>query len=203
MLDKDLEERIAKLIREEVEIVPYDPVWVQMFEGEKRLLEELLPDELIIRIEHFGSTAVPGLAAKPIVDMLVEITSLIETKKWIVPILKAREYDYFWRPPFGDKCEPEEYYAWFIKRDDSGKRTHHIHMVESDSELWNRLLFRDYLRQFPDEAKLYADLKRSVSAKFPNNRVKYTEAKSEHIQKITKKAINYYNLETDITDRVL
>ncbi len=191
----DLEQRIAKLIAEEIEIVPYDPVWVKMFKDEKTRLHKLLPDDLIIRIEHFGSTAVPELAAKPIIDMLVEVTSLNETKKHIVPILEDRGYDYFWRPPLSNDCDPDEYYAWFIKRDNDGKRTHHIHMVKSDSELWNRLLFRDYLTDFPNEAKRYEELKISLSKKHPRDREEYTVAKSEYINKNTYKAITYYNLQ--------
>jgi len=137
----------------------YNPNWTISFENEAKFLRHMLPESLIIRIEHFGSTAVPGLAAKPIVDMLVEVSSLDETKKQIVPLLEAEGYDYFWRPPFNDTSNPDEFYAMFIKRDRNGKRTHHIHMVEADSELWDRLYFRDYLREFPDEAKRYEELK--------------------------------------------
>ncbi|HEY7672610.1 MAG TPA: GrpB family protein, partial [Gammaproteobacteria bacterium] len=81
---ESLEQRIARLIEEEVEIRPYDPDWVRLFEQESSHLRSCLPGELIRRIEHFGSTAVPGLAAKPIVDMLVEVTDLKRAKQEIV-----------------------------------------------------------------------------------------------------------------------
>lgn len=83
------EERIRRVVQEDVDLAPYDPQWPVLFLEEKRHLMACLPRELIGRIEHFGSTAVPGLQAKPIVDMLVEVTSLEETKRRIVPILES------------------------------------------------------------------------------------------------------------------
>ena len=124
-----------------------------------------LPGELIGRIEHFGSTAVQGLAAKPIVDMLVEVTDLQETKRRIVPILKSKGYEYFWRPTWAGNIPP--FYAWFIKRDSRGNRTHHIHMIESHFEHWDRLLFRDYLIEHPDVAEEYQSAKKSACSNVP------------------------------------
>jgi GrpB-like predicted nucleotidyltransferase (UPF0157 family) len=185
--------RVEELIKERISIEPYKPAWLKMFKEEKNFLRKRLPRDLIKRIEHFGSTSVPGLSSKPIIDILVEVKSLEETKKQIVPILEDEGYEYFWRPAFGDYGPP--YYAWFIKRNSEGKRTHHIHMVESDSELWDRLYFRDYLKEYPEVAKSYNDLKIKLSKQYPNDRVKYTEGKSEFIRKITKEAKKYYETE--------
>ena len=87
-----------------------------------------------------------GSAAKPIVDMLVEVPTSPRCGAEVVPILEAQGYEYFWRPTHGDDGPP--FYAWFIKRDPAtGERTHHIHMVEASfAEHWDGLLFRDYLR---------------------------------------------------------
>ena len=189
-MDEKMIKRIQELIKEKISIVPYNSLWPKMFEDEAAFLRRKLPQNLVKRIEHFGSTAIPGLSAKPIIDILVEIDSLDETKKQIVPILEAERYEYFWRPAFGDDGPP--YYAWFIKRNSEGKRTHHIHMVEGDSELWDRLYFRDYLRQFPAEAKRYDELKRKLSETYTNDRVKYTKEKSGFILSVTKKAKEYY-----------
>ena len=101
-----IEEKVRRLMAEEIEVVPYDPEWPEMFRREADHLRSCLPPELIGRIEHFGSTAVPGLCAKPIIDMLVEVASLTETKKRIVPILTSRDYDYLWRPPGAATCRP-------------------------------------------------------------------------------------------------
>ena len=182
-----LEEKIARVVKEEVAIVPYDPRWPEMFEQERLHLISCLPKDLIGRIEHFGSTAVPGLPAKPIVDILVEVASLDQTKKRIVSILEAQRYDYFWRPSWGNDTPP--FYAWFIKRDNDGNRTHHIHMVESHFEHWDRLLFRDYLIEHPDVAFEYGNLKKSLSGIHQNDRVAYTQAKNDFVRQVTAKAL--------------
>lgn len=185
-----LEEKIARVVKEDVAVVPYDPRWPDMFEQERRHLLSCLPADLIGRIEHFGSTAVPGLAAKPIVDILVEVTSLDETRQRIVPILEARGYDYFWRPSWGDDTPP--FYAWFIKRDGNGRRTHHLHMVEPHFEHWDRLLFRDYLIGHPDAAREYGELKMRLAGEYRNDRIAYTQAKSDFIGRIAAMAARYH-----------
>ena len=170
------QERIQRLVREEIAIVSWSPEWARSFEEEKQHLLSCLSGELIRRVEHFGSTAVPGLAAKPIVDMLVEVTDLKATRERIAPVLEAQGYEYLWRPTHGDDGPP--FYAWFIKRDSrSGARTHHIHMVERDfTEHWDRLLFRDYLIEHPGAARQYQDLKLELASAFPRDRVAYTRS---------------------------
>lgn len=96
-----LEQRIQRVSQEDVAIVPYDSRWPELFRQEREHLLACLPSDLIRRIEHFGSTAVPGLAAKPVVDVLVEVANLEATKVRIAPILQSQGYEYFWRPPAG------------------------------------------------------------------------------------------------------
>jgi GrpB-like predicted nucleotidyltransferase (UPF0157 family) len=182
-----LQQRVARVLQEEIKIVPYDPAWPHRFQGEKEHLLECLPRDLVRRIEHFGSTAVPGLAAKPIVDMLVEVTDLEETRIRIAPILEAQGYDYFWRPTQGDDGPP--FYAWFIKRDpQTHARTHHIHMVERSFQgHWDQLLFRDYLIQHPDIAREYERLKMELASEYANDRVAYTNSKGEFIADVMRR----------------
>lgn len=177
-----LRERIERLGRETVEIAAYDSRWPDLFLEERARLIAMFPAP-VRRVEHFGSTAVPGLSAKPIVDMLVEVTSLEEVKARIVPVLESAGYDYLWRPTTGDDGPP--FYAWFIKRNNEGQRTHHIHMVERDFPHWDGLLFRDYLIAHPDVAQQYADLKRRLAAHFPSDRIAYTDGKGEFVRYIT------------------
>jgi len=185
-----LEDRIRRVLQENVSVVPYEPAWPRMFEEEKRHLLECLPQDLIRRIEHFGSTAIPGLAAKPIVDVLVEVGSLQETRARIAPVLEAEGYDYFWRATHGESGPP--FYAWFIKRNSAGVRTHHIHMVESDFEHWDRLFFRDYLIDHLKTAKEYEALKLELARDYPNDRVAYTKGKTEFVVRVTQVAKEYY-----------
>lgn len=180
-----LQDRIREAIREKVEIAEYDPHWPQHFEDERKFLLKRFAG-IITRVEHFGSTAIPGMSAKPVVDMLIEIIGLKETEEKIVPILEDLGYDYFWR------TDVDPPYCWFIKRNDRKVRTHHLHMVEADSRLWERLYFRDYLIEYPDVAREYAELKLRLATDHPNHREAYTRGKEEFVDKWTKKALGYY-----------
>src|SRR5262249_34113995 len=111
-------------------------------------------------------------------------------KQVIAPLLESRGYDYFWRT---DVSPP---YAWFIKRDEGGRRTHHIHMVEADSKLWERLLFRDYLREFPIEARRYDELKRRLAREHASDRIAYTDGKTSFVVSMTDEARRYYARES-------
>jgi GrpB-like predicted nucleotidyltransferase (UPF0157 family) len=183
------EERVQRALREDVTIVPYDAVWPELFRQEAEHLRAYLPPQLIRRIEHFGSTAVPGLAAKPIIDLLVEVTSLRAARADIAPILEAQGYDYFWRPTMGDDVPP--WYAFFIKRDQGGTRTHHIHMMTRRPVFqahWERLLFRDYLIANTDVAAEYGQLKTRLASAHPHDRVAYTEGKTAFILSVMARA---------------
>lgn len=189
---KTLEQQVQRLVQEDVAIVPYDSRWPALFQQEKEHLLSHLPAELIGRIEHFGSTAVPGLSAKPVIDMLVEVTSLEETRRRIVPILTAEGYEYVWRPTACDDTPP--FYAWFIKRGSSGVRTHHIHMVENSfTEHWERLLFRDYLITRPDVAEAYQRLKLKLATEHPKDRVAYARGKAAFIDEATEQAKRFFS----------
>ena len=87
---------VARALQEHVEIVAYDPAWPQRFAAEAAHLRSLLPGELIGRIEHFGSTAVPGLSATPLIPMLVEVRTLEDVAQHIAPALRAPGYQFFW-----------------------------------------------------------------------------------------------------------
>jgi GrpB-like predicted nucleotidyltransferase (UPF0157 family) len=190
--DETLEQRIQRVVREEISIVPYDANWPPLFQQEKEHLLGCLPKGLINSIEHFGSTAVPGLSAKPIIDILVEVTSLEQTKEKIVPVLESQGYEYFWRPSL---FKGQAFYAWFIKRNSTGARTHHIHIVESDVKQSDELFFRDYLIEHPETAAEYQALKLSLAKMFPNDREAYTKAKTDFILKVTEEAKRFYRKE--------
>lgn len=189
-MNRKLKDRIAELVREDVSLVPYNPDWPALFTREAEFLRSKLPSSILRRIEHFGSTAVPSLSSKPIIDLLIEVTSLSETKRQIAPILESLGYEYFWRLD----CNPP--YAWFIKRNEHRVRTHHLHFVEKDSVLWERLLFRDFLREFPEEARRYEELKIALVEQHPTDRIRYTEEKSDFVRTVTERAKHYYAAKT-------
>ncbi|SOB58542.1 Dephospho-CoA kinase/protein folding accessory domain-containing protein [Pseudodesulfovibrio profundus] len=181
-----LEEKIQRVLRDHVELVEYDPAWPAMFEAEKKHLLGLFPGGLIRRVEHYGSTSIPGMTAKPIVDMLIEVRDLEETRQAVPPVLEALGYDFFWRP-LGENDGPP-HYAWFIKRDRQGRRTHHLHMVEADSFVWEGLVFRDYLLAHPEWAARYLELKRDLCRRYPDDRIAYTHGKGDFVSQVLKLA---------------
>jgi len=176
---------------EPVELCGYDAAWPRLFEQEARHLRSVLPDAQLGRIEHFGSTAVPGMVAKPIVDMLVEVPTLRSVQQSIAPVLEKLGYEFFWRASWRDNLSPA--YTWFIKRDARGRRTHHIHMLTADAPQWDRLLFRDYLIAHPLEAAAYGTLKQRLVQAHPGDRIAYARAKSDFIETTMRKALQYFS----------
>ena len=156
----------------EVHVVDYDPAWARLFEEERERLEPVLAPWLSGGIHHVGSTSVPGLAAKPVIDILAGVRSLEESRAAIEP-LKALSY--CWAP------FEEEVMNWFCKPSPE-HRTHHLHLMVMGSEAWREeLLFRDVLRTEPETARDYADLKRRLAAEFMHDREAYTRAKTEFV----------------------
>lgn len=184
-MTESFEQRLQRVLRDPVRVVPCDAAWPGMFRREAAHLRACLPAELVGRIEHVGSTAVPGLAAKPVVDMLIEVVSVDEAHRLIAPVLESQGYDYFWRPGL---TENERHYPWFIGRGADGRRTHHLHMVEADFEHWDQLVFRDYLIAHPEVAAEYARLKYRLAAEHAHDRIAYTQGKTEFIVEVTARA---------------
>jgi len=162
-----------------IEIVDYDTTWPRQFEEEKgRILAAI--GRHVAAVEHIGSTAVPGLAAKPIIDILVGLRSLADATNCIDP-LKGLGYEYV--PQWEAELPERRYFRRVVPR----PRTHHIHMVETTSEFWRRqLLFRDYLRAHPEDARAYETLKRHLASRFDVGR-HYAAAKSVFIKTILDK----------------
>jgi GrpB-like predicted nucleotidyltransferase (UPF0157 family) len=162
-----------------VEIVPYDPSWPLRFEAERDVLARGLQIWIVGTIEHIGSTAVPGLPAKPVIDIMVGVKDL-DTSRPAIPAAEALGYSY---APY----RPDEKH-WFCKPSPAF-RTHHLHLVPHGSPMWRRqLVFRDYLRTHADTAAEYADLKRGLAEQYRMDREKYTEEKGPFIARIVELA---------------
>ena len=164
-----------------IEIVEYCPEWARLFEEEKAALADALGQTEAI-IEHIGSTAVPGLAAKPIIDIMIGLADFSIANSLVPPII-ALGYDYIAEY---ESVMPERRY--FQKNVDT-KRTHHIHMVEIGSEFWQRLLlFRDYLRTNAKAMQVYAALKKSLATREWQDMNEYAYAKTEFVKDMEKRA---------------
>jgi len=160
-----------------VVIVDYDPAWPALYRREEaRVLEAI--GHLIQAVEHVGSTAVPGLGAKPIIDIMVAVTRLGDATQCMEP-LERIGYQYV---PENEDSIPERRY---FTKGPPGGRTHHLHMVELDGGFWDRhLLFRDYLRAHPQVAEEYHELKMKLADEYGSDRESYTEAKSAFIRSV-------------------
>jgi len=151
-----------------VKVVPYDPRWPQLFELERRELERELAPWIVGGIEHVGSTSVVGLAAKPVIDIMVGVRSLAQSRP---AIDAAGRLGYVYWPYKADVMH------WFCKPSDE-HRTHHLHLIPFQSALWHeRLAFRDLLRTNTDVARAYERLKRELAAVHEFDREAYTDGK--------------------------
>lgn len=167
---------------EPVQIVDPDPTWPAAFAAEAaRILAALGPH--VLAIEHVGSTAVAGLAAKPVIDIQVGVRSLAATPD-IVARLGAIGYAYV--PEFEDTFPERRYF----RRERGGRRTHSVHLVErTNTGWWDRhVAFRDWLAAHPDDRDAYAALKRDLATVHRDDRVAYTDAKSAFINRILETA---------------
>jgi GrpB-like predicted nucleotidyltransferase (UPF0157 family) len=169
---------------DEVEIVKYDPRWPVLFNEEAKRLWAALDPSLIVGLEHFGSTAVPGLSAKPIIDILIAVRSLADARATFVEALQNLDYVYWADNPNKDRM-------FFVKGMPpfGPKRSHHVHVTEPLGEMWQRLAFRDYLRTHPEEAVTYERLKTRLAHEHKGDREAYTDAKSAYVENVMRKAI--------------
>ena len=161
-------------------IEPYDPTWLTKFEIEKQVLTTVLAPWLLGPIEHIGSTAVPGLPAKPVIDVMGAVRDLTSSKPSI-EALRPLSYCYF--------AYKADLMHWFCKPS-SLNRTHHLHLVPFESQIWReRLAFRDCLRSDAATRRAYKELKVRLAAEFRNDREAYTEAKAQFIQTVVQRVL--------------
>jgi GrpB-like predicted nucleotidyltransferase (UPF0157 family) len=166
---------------EVIEIVEYNPDWPGLFEEEKANILAVAGD-YIEDIQHTGSTSVPGLAAKPVIDILIAIPDLALVEKCVGP-LEGLGYGYL-----GENGVSERHF--FRKpAGNSWHRTHHIHMVLKESQEWgNQTRFRDYLRAHAETRQQYQELKRELAVRFGSDRGGYTDAKADFVIEVLRRA---------------
>jgi GrpB-like predicted nucleotidyltransferase (UPF0157 family) len=170
---------------DDVRLVEYDTAWPVQYEAMADWLRKTIPRGILRRVEHFGSTSIPGMPAKPVIDILLEVPSLREARRNLIPIFNQPECEYW---GYDD-------HVLFIKRKEfMGTRTYHIHAAPSGGRFWERIAFRDYLRTHPDDAKRYADLKYELSGRYNTDREAYTDAKGVFVQEIVDKAVSEINV---------
>ena len=167
-----------------VEVVPHNPNWKGDFQKESRQIAKIF-GENVIKIHHVGSTSVPGIYAKPIIDLLVEVKTLTKVDEHHE---KMRSFGYIIMGEFGIAGR-----RYFRKENAGGIRTHHVHVFETGSpEVRRHLAFRDYLIAHPEDAEKYSQLKRELAAKYPRDIEAYMDGKDGLIKEIQSKAIREF-----------
>ena len=158
----------------EIEVVPHDPSWVVQFESEAAIWRRLLVPSLV-GIHHIGSTAVPAIYAKPIIDILVEVTDLRAVDERVA-MVEAAGYEAMGE--FGIAGR-----RYFRKDDDRGIRRFQTHVFSAGSaDIERHLAFRDYLRSHPSVASEYSRLKRSLAKQCGHDREAYIKGKDPFIK---------------------
>ena len=162
----------TKAEQRDVELVPHNPEWSRLANQESDRILAAIPFP-VNGIYHIGSTSVPGIKAKPILDFVLEVIDLEDVLKNI---------SYFEDLGYTDKGEFGIPGRQFFTRDTNGDRTHHLHVFQQGHpDIERHLVFRDYLRANPDAAREYEKLKEELAQRFPKASGDYTEAKSEFI----------------------
>lgn len=163
-------------------VVDYDPEWVHMYEEERTRIVSLI-GAYLEEIHHVGSTSIPGLAAKPIIDIFAIVSDIRVVEHCVKP-LESLDYAYL-----REHGIPGRHY--FRKPSDTRfhQHTHHIHMSERGLEqIYAMLTFRDYLRKHPEAVQAYQDLKKELAAKYSGDRDAYTDAKEPFVRSILRLA---------------
>jgi GrpB-like predicted nucleotidyltransferase (UPF0157 family) len=164
---------------EPVHVSPYDPEWPVRFEDERHRLQQALGEFVTSGIHHVGSTSVPGLDAKPVIDIMAGVADLESTRPCIALVAPL---GYLYAPYRADEMH------WFCKPHPS-RRTHHLHLVPVTSARFDdELRFRDYLRSHRQARAEYARLKHDLAVQFRRDRDAYTHAKTAFVQDILRRA---------------
>jgi GrpB-like predicted nucleotidyltransferase (UPF0157 family) len=166
-----------------VEVVPYHPEWPDQFSAEARDLKAVFGSELL-SIHHFGSTSIPGISAKPIIDILLIVRD-IDAVDSLAPRLEALGYH-----GVGEYGIPGR--RFFFKGSED-IRSHHLHVYENGNpHILRHLVFRDYMRSHPISARDYARLKEKLAIEFPEDMDGYIAGKNAFVREHEKKALDWW-----------
>ena len=160
-----------------INLAPYDSTWPLEFEAEADRITRAL-DGLPLRLEHIGSTSIPGLSAKPVIDILAGRPGTVPGSSYVAAF---KQLGYEHKGAYGIPGRN------YFRR--GTPRTHHVHMFSTSSEMWeDHLLFRDYLRAHPELAREYETIKRELAVQFLNDKENYTDAKGPFVRSIVRRA---------------
>ena len=164
-----------------VQLLNYNPKWAKLYDKERNYTNSHIGN-LVLDIQHIGSTSIPGLKAKPIIDIVIKVKSPNEIQICAKILTRAG---------FINRGDTEEKGGYLLVKEKAPLvRTHHVHIVSSEDPQWRSyLIFRELLREKKDLCKQYLQLKQNLEKRFPFDRKQYTAAKSQFIQKLIRSYI--------------
>lgn len=170
-------------IDEDIHLEPHDEQWAGMFSDERQALIRQIGPHTVAAIEHFGSTSVPGMTAKPTIDILVGVENA-ELSDKIIPRLTAMGYEYL-----GEAGIPGRLYLRI-----RGKHAYNAHIVLYQGDIWNHnIMIRDYLRAHALEAERYSEMKRQVVAQGARALLRYSDEKNAFVEKLLDRAKTWFH----------
>lgn len=179
-----VDENLNLQISMKVEVVPHNPNWKQAFESQSKQIAKALGDSLIITIHHIGSTAIPHIYAKPIIDFLVEVKDIdrVNARNFAMEALGYKAMGEFGL--IGRR--------YFRKENPPGIRLYHVHIYQvNSSEIKRHLAFRDYMIAHPEAAQKYSDLKRRLAKEYSEDIEGYMDGKDKFVKEMEKKALEW------------
>jgi len=172
-----------------IEVVDYDPLWIAAFENEAAVLNAVF-GERVVEVHHIGSTAVPGLDAKPIIDILVVLDNTDDINSFDRAMEDA---GYRVRGECLDATIPGTPGRFYFTKETNGVRSHHVHVyAKGHWEILDKLAFRDYLRSHNDKASAYGELKRRIAAEYRFDNIGYMRAKDGFVKSTLLEARHWY-----------
>lgn len=176
-----------------IELEDYNPMWKEIYENEKDRIVEKIGKEIILRIEHFGSSSIPSIKSKPYIDLMIEIPAELLFDENLIVKFTELGYAHF-KVPARENIDAYMSFGKGYRPDGKKEQIFHIHMCPRENVMWKQIEFRDYLNANNERAKQYEDLKIALACKFKNDRGSYVLGKTDFI----KETLDIINEKTEI-----
>ncbi len=180
-----------------IELVDHNPEWKNTYEREKERIIEKVGNDIILRVEHFGSSSIPSIKSKPYIDLMIEIPKETLFDENLIANFTELGYSHF---VVSARDNIEAYSSFGKGYNVNGKKEQifHIHMCPKNNVMWKQIDFRDFLNSNPERAKQYENLKLKLATKFKNDRGSYVLGKTDFVNKtldiISEKASAHYSI---------
>ncbi|WP_111306816.1 GrpB family protein [Confluentibacter sediminis] len=163
-----------------IELVDHNPEWKTIYQIEKERIIEKVGNDIILRVEHFGSSSIPGIKSKPYIDLMIEIPKETLFDENLIANFTELGYSHF-VVPARDHIEAYSSFGKGYHIDGKKEQIFHIHMCPKDNVMWKQIDFRDFLNSNPKRAKQYENLKLELATKFKNDRGSYVLGKTDFV----------------------